>query len=370
GPSSAPWSCTQDGPVYALDSLSSAELRWVRIALGVAEMRFSDRPTVVLCDEPEQGLHLSAERRLPEALTYIAQRDEVAVLVATHSHYTLVNPKVSVVRAERSEERGTSLNPNNTLSILSAAARRRSEHELSLEASELQALMKVAVVVEGLHDEIVFSNLLHDEFNAAVAGIFPMHSGAKASSLAEARLMIDGSNAPILVVLDNIAHSEVEAIWATTMEKFDAGDLDGARDFALENFPKSKSSELGYLRQLAIAAIEADNLGRIKIYGLSRPDVVCYLPEDLILTPGKKKANWRWDRFIEAFHDDERARKGQLGKEFKPRSIKTFLSSNRWLPDEKGVDKAIEDASVAARIEGRVRHRDLDGLAAKILEVS
>lgn len=124
------------------------------------------------------------------------------------------------------------------------------------------------------------------------------------------------------------------------------------------------------LRRTCAPAIEADNLGRIKIYGLSRPDVVCYLPEDLILTPGKKKANWRWDRFIEAFHDDERARKGQLGKEFKPRSIKTFLSSNRWLPDEKGVDKAIEDASVAARIEGRVRHRDLDGLAAKILEVS
>ncbi|MCF3939558.1 ATP-binding protein [Gordonia tangerina] len=359
-----------DGPLYELTSLSSAELRWVRIALGVAEMRFSDRPTVVLCDEPEQGLHLSAERRLPEALTYIAQRDEVAVLVATHSHYTLVNPKVSVIRAERSEERGTSLNPNNTLSILSAAARRRSEHELSLEAPELQALMKVAVVVEGLHDEIVFSNLLHDEFNSAVAGIFPMHSGAKASSLAEARLMIDGSNAPILVILDNIAHTDVEPIWTDTVEKFDSGDLDGARNFVLENFPASKSSELGYLRQLAIAAIEAGNLRRIKIYGLSRPDVVCYLPEDLILTPGKKKAHWTWDRFIQAFHDDEQVRKANLGDKFKPRSIKTFLNSNGWLPYEKDLPKAIEDAAVAARIAGRLLHNDLDRLAAKVLELS
>lgn len=360
-----------DGASFPItDSLSAAELRWARIALGVAEMRFAERPTIVLCDEPEQGLHLSAERRLPEVLAYVAQRDEVAILVATHSHYTLANPSVSVIRADKTPEGGTSLNPNNTISILSAVARRRSEHELSLEAAELQALMKVAVVVEGLHDEIVFSNLVHDEFNAAVAGIFPMHSGAKASSLAEARLMIDGSNAPILVVLDNTAHAEVEPVWTTTLEKFDAGDLGGARQFAYDKLQRSKSSELGYLRQLAIAAIEAGNLGRIKIYGLSRPDVVCYLPEDLILTPGKKKANWTWDRFIQAFHDDERVRKERLEKKFEPRSIKEFLNSNGWLPSEKDLPKAIEDACVAARTAGRVRHDDLNGLAAKVMELS
>lgn len=279
-----------------------------------------------------------------------------------------------MIRVDNTVERGTSLDIHNTISLIDSTSRRRSEQELGLTPAELQSLMKVAVVVEGLHDEVVFSHLLRKELNAAVAGIFPLRGGAKAPTLLEAKLLIDGSAVPILVVLDNTVQEEIEPIWTEIVSLAEAGDMEKARALADEKL--RGVDELTYLKELARAGIESDGLGRVRFFGVRRPDVICYLPEDLILNRCAADQDWEWDKLIEDFLGAEQARKIQQGKSFRPRSIKKFLSShpsssNPCFPAEtKLVNEAIEAAAVRAARAGRERHEDLNELAAKILELS
>src|SRR4051794_15966142 len=89
------------------------------------------------------------------------------------------------------------------ISVVDGLSVESSADELGLSVGDLWALARLTVVVEGVHDEWVFSNLLRDSLDSAVAGIFPIHGAARLRSLAEARLIMHGTDAPTLIVLDD-----------------------------------------------------------------------------------------------------------------------------------------------------------------------
>lgn len=343
-----------------IESLSDTQYRWATMVTGVAEMRSADVPMIFLCDEPERGLHLSVERRLPGTLSRISSREGMSVVVATHSHYMLAHPAVEVARVDRSY--GTTALLPTTLSVVDSVARRRTQAELGLSAAELNTLMNVAVVVEGLHDEIVFSGLIRECLDRSSAGVFPMHGGTGAQSLAEARLLIDGTDVEILVVLDNLDQKRVAPIWQLAKDRAAVGAVDDARTALAELRMGGKNSERKYLHQLGDVALATGCFDRLHIVGLTRPDVICYIPEAAIFPPRKKPP--QWEPLVEKWRN-------HTDVTVSGRSIKGYLTSMSLFPrDDLARDRAVEDSVGNASREGLPVHPELLALGAKIEELA
>src|SRR4051794_37091247 len=100
---------------------------------------------------------------------------------------------------------------------------------LGMSVGELWPLSRVTVVVEGLHDEAVLTSLLRDSLDAAPAGVYATHGGTRLKSLAEPALIINATDAEILVVLDELQSSRVDPLWTEIKHSVAAGDFDAAR---------------------------------------------------------------------------------------------------------------------------------------------
>ena len=335
-----------------LGMLSSAQWRWAKLAIGLASAPGGELPVVFICDEPETGLHRLAERRLTTGLHKLALRTGVSILTATHSPQLLDSNHVRPVLVRRDSGGAVAISPV-PLSIVDRLAAEHSAGELSLAVADLVPLMRLAVVVEGLHDEMVFTALLRDPLDSALAGILPLHGGRHTRSVAEARLLFDGTDADVLLVLDNLDHQQVHEIWSETTSLAAQGDFDAAR-VRLDGLQRSKSAERLFLHQLGLRALEVGRIDRIHIHGLSLPDVICYLPpEELLNKPTP------WERLIDSWRRDASPEQ--------PKDLKKWLKTNHLLPVEPELlDAAVERAAVAARRGSLPLHPDLVGLGLRI----
>jgi ABC-type transport system involved in cytochrome c biogenesis ATPase subunit len=335
-----------------LDMLSAAQWRWAKLAIGLASAPLAEWPVVFFCDEPEAGLHRLAERRLATGLHTLALRTGVSVLTATHSPQLLDSNHVRPILVRRDSGGAVATSPV-PLSIIDRLAAEHSAGQLGLAVGDLLPLMRLAVVVEGLHDEMVFSALLRDPLDSALAGILPLHGGRHTRSVAEARLLFDGTDAEILLVLDNLEHQWVHEIWSKTRALATQGEFDAAR-VSLDGLERSKSAERLFLHQLGLRALEVGRMDRIHIHGLSMPDVICYLPPEQLLNKPTP-----WERVI------ARWRKDAAPEEAK--DLKKWLKTNHLLPTEADrLNAAVESAAVAAHRDSLPLHPDLVGLGLRI----
>lgn len=333
------------GEWLPITMLSSAQERWARLAIGLASAPGYGLPVVFVCDEPEAGLHRLAERRLSTGLQDLALRTGVSVLAATHSPFLLDANHVRPVLVRR-DFQGAVATSTIPLSVLNRLEAERSAGQLGMSVGDLLPLMRLAVVVEGLHDETVFTWLLREPLNSALATILPLHGGRHAPSLPDARLLFDGTDAQVLLVLDNLKHQEVNEIWTRTTTLAATGDFEGARA-CLDGLKHSKSSELLYLHQLGLRALDAGRMDRIHVHGLSLPDVICYLPPELLLTEAKP-----WSKLIGSWQRDSASKP--------PTNLKQWLKTNHYLPsDPEQIDAAVLSATVKAYRDGLPVHSDL-----------
>jgi ABC-type transport system involved in cytochrome c biogenesis ATPase subunit len=332
--------------------LSSAQERWARLAIGLASAPGYGLPVVFFCDEPETGLHRLAERRLAIGLQNLALRTGVSVLAATHSPLLLDANQVRPVLVRRDPQGAVAIS-EVPLSVLNRLEAERSAGQLGLSVGDLLSLMRLAVVVEGLHDEMVFTWLLRGPLDRALATILPLHGARHAASLADARLLFDGTDAQILVVLDNLEHHEVDEVWMRTTALAADGDLDGARA-CLDELRLSKSSERLFLHQLGLRALEVGRMDRIHIHGLNEPDVICYLPPELLLHKAKP-----WSELIGSWQRDSGLKP--------PTNLKKWLRTNHYLPsDQAEIDAAVQNAAVTSHRDGLLVHPDLVELGLRI----
>lgn len=335
-----------------LDMLSSAQWRWAKLAIGLASAPLAELPVVFFCDEPETGLHRLAERRLATGLHKLALRTGVSVLTATHSPLLLDSNHVRPALVRRDSGGAVAITPV-PLSIIDRLAAEHSAGQLGLAVGDLLPLMRLAVVVEGLHDEMVFSALLRDPLDSALAGILPLHGGRHTRSVAEARLLFDGTDAEILLVLDNLEHEWVDEIWSKTRTLAAQGDFDAARA-CLDGLERSKSAERLFLHQLGLRALQVGRMDRIYVHGLSMPDVICYLPPEQLLNKPVP-----WERLLESWRRDAAPEE--------PKDLKKWLKTNHFLPTEEDqLNAAVESAAVAAHRGSLPLHPDLVGLGLRI----
>ncbi|MBY6313605.1 MULTISPECIES: AAA family ATPase [Nocardiaceae] len=337
--------------------LSKAQLRWALASVSIALAEFSDRPVVFLCDEPEAGLHRLAERALARGLVDISSLNSLNIVAATHSPQILDQPEISKVLITREPKTGAIRNRRLSLDFSGNLVSALIGTDAGLSFGDILQLMRVAVVVEGLHDEIVFGRLLQPQLDAAHAGLFPIRGASRLRSLAEARLLFLATDAKILVVVDNVQNSELASMWSEITVAAASGDLELAR-IEVARMATLGKDEGKFLGELATAALEFGTLDRIEVFGLSQPDVICYLPTAAVL--GTSAPPW-----------SEIILEWTAKMNNKPSNIKGFLKKSGFLPqDPHEVDDLVVSAAESAASSIEFLNPEIVALGERIMALS
>jgi predicted ATPase len=316
-----------------LQELSTAQRRWAEAAIEFALRRHAPgSPIVLAADEPEAGLHRRAELRVAEGLAALGARPGATIVVATHSPAFLGQPDTAVVRVFRSDSGRTRVRD------LDAQRRVALEPELAdlgLTGPDLFQLTRVFVVVEGEHDAIVLDHTIAAELAAARAHVLKLRGAKQATTLLEASLLFDYSDAPIVLVLDNLADEAIAPVWRKAMALGQRGRTKEALA-ALRQLRDLDGGEARWLLDLGSRAVEQHQLARIDVFGMREPDVICFLPAGA-LVPGATG----WAPLVSAWRAAQAA--GDR------RDLKS------WLADERRARisiSTIRKAAAASRAQG------------------
>jgi predicted ATPase len=157
-------------------------------ALTQAAVRLepTDAPGIYIADEPEAHLHPAAVRSVRDWLIQLAG-SAATVLVATHSPALLdgTSPLVSRILVRRTGE-GTELRlMNGALADELAAV----SDDLGITKGELLLLTRLAVFVEGPHDQIVLDEWFGEELRSAGIRVYPVHGVDNLTGLAESEIV-------------------------------------------------------------------------------------------------------------------------------------------------------------------------------------
>jgi hypothetical protein len=320
------WTARVQGHSVELDRLSAAELRWVTAGIAMATAGHAgDQATILLCDEPEHGLHRRAEMNLAKALHAVSIEAGVPTIVATHSPGLVNDTRVSTTHVTRDPSSGRT--SATTMSPVTRSALERDQWmtELGLTPSDLFQMTRVFVCVEGPHDRIVVENLLGDDLDAG-AGVCVHIGGAKqAVSIIDASLLLGFSDARVILVLDNLENARLQPLWRRIQSaETDKDHRELSR--ALIELERFGSGEAKWLRDLADDASKRGQINRISVFGLRKPDVICYLPPEHFV-PGADN----WDRLTEPWR-----------RQRDPRDLKGWLKTNRGAK----INKTLIEAAV------------------------
>lgn len=342
-----------------LSQTSRAQHRWlsasVELSLTPATVHHrkerEERPVVLLGDEPEAGLHRIAERQLARGLDELAQRLGAAVLVASHSPALLELPSTSPLHITR-DLRGRVVARSARVRLGDGADLALLREEAGLSPSDLLQLMTLALLVEGEHDDLVLRGLLPDDVGQIGVRLIRLHGAKYVRALLDAELLIDFTDARIMVILDNLRHVEVQEAWRAAQEALVAGDEARARA-ALLPLRRMDGGEPKWLAQLGLQAIDRfGTLERVRVFGLTQPDVICYLPPDAFV-PGATS----WEPLLHAW-------RAEAAEQHAPaRDIKG------WLEKKRRHHQKITSGDIEAAVE-RARnmplHDDLVHLALQL----
>jgi hypothetical protein len=153
--------------------------------------------------------------------------------------------------------------------------------------------------------------------------------------------------------LDNLQHAQVRDLWTRTADLAAEGRLADARE-CLDGLDRHKSSERLFLHQLGTRAVEVGRMDRIHVHGLSQPDVICYLPPELLL-----QRSAEWPGLIRRWKKDAAPKQAE--------NLKGWLRANHYLPSDPGeLDSLVEDTAFQTRRTGVPVHPDLVALGLEI----
>jgi len=287
------WRAELGGDVtLELTELSFATERLARVAieLALAEHLDPDALKVLLLDEPDLGLHRLAERQLFLALRDLATHPDLVVIAASHSPtpFALEGVKMHHVRRR----------PDGAITVTQLSAPGRQGLEaLGLSVSDLLPVVRVFLLVEGRHDEILLSALFADGpegFERAGVHLLAMHGGRKATSVVDSALLWDYTDAKVAVLLDRVAAEALAVLWNEVLvralterpDHLAAWFRETARaTLQGEITGNGKATEIDWIVTLGSRAIERGVTHRLVPMGHPADDILAYLPEGSLGAP-------------------------------------------------------------------------------------
>ena len=284
---------SSEPPVYAHQG-SGAERRWIRLA----QIASTPEAKWVVIDEPEAGLHRQAEAALARALSSPPWTQDSVLVVATHSPELLNQPAAHVLHVD-----------NGRFYPLEHIDRSRLD-ELGLRSGDLLSRLRTVLLVEGEHEKIVFEELFSDELEAAGVEILAARGGKNMKDVFDSQFLFRLTDARVVCLLDNLTASEVSRIWEEGKRLAQLGQVEQAGATIRDALPAKASAENKFLSEFLTQAITYGQHERVIPWGLSRPDILTYLPPE----PFGFKRDW----------DGILARHSASGESLKPWASKTY----------------------------------------------
>jgi hypothetical protein len=296
-----------------IDKLSLAQKRWAILSIKIAFLHFgggtksySDFPThALVIDEPESALHITAQQYLVGGLRWLTEERNIQLFIATHSPIFMnyQNGKLFEIRKEIFGSKVYELNNNL----------RESMYELGLEPVDLLRQISTFLIVEGQHELDIFQELFNEELINKKVHLLPLRGATNLSSIVNSSFIFDFSNAKISIILDNLEIDEVQKIWKEAIQMTDRNELDEAKKFILRKLPAGDRIENKFLREFMNRVLEENLTERIELFGMSKKDIIEYLPSDYFITGSN------WGSLTQEFkgQKEEKDFKKWLGKKYK-----------------------------------------------------
>lgn len=264
--------------------LSDAYRRWALIALRLAfadEFRVAGPANILLLDEPDASLHPLARRALADGLAALVGELGLTAFITTHGVETIDNRQATLWHTTRAA--GLVGLTRTSLADLTAL----NPSELGLRASDLLLMTRAWLVVEGDHDEAVLDAWIGDELRSNLVRMVKMRGTHRALNVIDSQLLFAATDARVIVLTDNTRSS----ITATLGRALATAVDDRAASLRELNRLLKRAragSEEHTITDLAIAAIRAGVSDRLTFRGLSKPDIIEYLPADAFVP----KSSW------------------------------------------------------------------------------
>jgi energy-coupling factor transporter ATP-binding protein EcfA2 len=295
---------------------SAAERRW----LHLARVSMGEFTQWVVIDEPEAGLHRSAEAELARALSSDSWNRGSVVVVATHSPEFLDLPNAHVLHID--DGRVRELSEIDREDLIS----------LGLRPGDLLTQVRTFLLVEGEHERIIFENLFHEELRRAGCKIVVARGGRSMKDVFESQMIFNFSDATVLCLLDNIESKEINSIWSESKRLAEKADLIQAGQYIRSSLPGSKSSENVFLSQFLTLALANGQHERVEVWGLSKADISLYFEPSNF---GLKRS---WQELLEIHSSSDPSFKEwatkKYGADFTVQAIDRASKSMDSIPDE------------------------------------
>ena len=282
------WRAEAAPETVPVSALSAAQRRWATIAVKVTLRRLEQCHVVLVLDEPEAGLHRTAEAHCARGLAQVAAADHSLVVVATHSPEFLDAPAASLhhVHTPVGHEHATIVNLD--------AARLHELDVFGITPSDLLRRQKVFLLVEGTHDELVLTTLLKDELAAARVQVLPLRGAKQLASTIDSKFLFDYTDAHVVALVDNLSATHLQGIWDQALVAAAIEGPEAASAWLRSQLPAKEKSENKFLGEFLSAALHSGNtLDRVTPFGLQQPDVIMYLPVASFVPTARS-----WDQLI------------------------------------------------------------------------
>lgn len=317
--------------------LSTAQQRWARFAIRVAcliaDPVDASSGAIAIMDEPEQALHRQAERFCAEGLRAVARELDLALVVATHSPEVLDAPDARPLHVTRGADGSSAVRAF-------AGWGNEDPATFGLNASDLMLRYRVFLAVEGRQDQAALEGWLGQEFEESRTAILPLGGSHELPALATSRLLLDMTDAHVVVLLDAVDPVPLTKQWAEIRSGWENGGDARARAGERLNALGSCSEEAGKLRDLLRQALRGGHGDRVHPNGLSAPDIHRYIPPRLF----QEGESNEWNALVNIAH----------------RGVSPPVTSEkikRWLRVHRGINitsQTIRDAAHRQAQEGEI----------------
>lgn len=305
---------------------SRAEVRWLNFAKGsLGEWLFFD--------EPEAGLHRTAEADLAATLTSPAWSEirktrkgvesvtNRTIVVATHSPEFLSVPEANILHVDEGKAKELTSIDRDNLSLL------------GLRPTDLLSRVKTFLIVEGEHERIVFEALLGDELHRLRTGMVVARGGKNMKDVFDSQVLFDFTDARIVALLDNVDAHHVRDLWARARDLAGVGQVDEAGALVRNELPRKGSGENRFLGNFLTRALEDGEHERVGAWGLSKEDIILYLPPSAF---GVKRS---WEDALSQYDPDSDGSlkpwlSKKYGADFSLASVRTAAESLDHIPED------------------------------------
>jgi len=322
------WSATDNaGLTMPIDLLSTAQQRWVKLAVEIASIPDNCPIRLVCIDEPEAGLHRRAERFMARGLQKIVTSQSLTLVIATHS------PEFLGISDARLHHVHRNANGKTEIESLTNDLRQHLE-EFGLDKVDLLQMCRMFLVVEGQHDAIVLGELIGDDLTRMGVEVVALRGLRNLKNASDAQLLFRFTDASVLYLSDNENHDRVSNIWNEARN----ASPEMAIEILSEISKGNKNSEAVFLREFATLAHTLDAKERIHLAALAYGDIIEYLPLQFFVPPTSGHVSWSQVRQAFAGSGTKKSMKtwmsGQYGSDFSDETIRTAVRSMDDIPEE------------------------------------